>query len=259
MSSDFEAFKAYADKLHEQTLRCFQSSCSSLNSKMDKLVRQLDDVMESQKKMNKTLVQLSKAKPAPQLASEKNTHSIDHGNSNNSKSSHSSPPPPAPLEWAKNVLFIGDETWNNLEKVAEVRESDRSLELMCREGEIISNLYDATREKLLFAVPPNCSTVAIAVGRFDLLQESQLLTLRQASLDTVRKTNKKLLQAKLAPLKSMIGYLISQAKRVVLVIPPLQKHKIEVFQHWEKLLAEEMGPPAFPGSHFRMLNLPEAM
>ena len=247
-SPDLEALKSYVDKLQEQTLKCFQSSCASLHNKMDKLVRQIDDVVETQKKMAKTIQGLAKA-------------------SSSTRRGQPAPLPPpdssSPLDWAKNLLLTGDETWNCFQSVREVRDSLRELELkrnvqtMCRGGQTLSALYDGQRDKLLLAVPPKCTTIAIAIGRTDLLKENKLLTLRQASLDTVRRTNKGVLQTLLIPLKTMIARLNAQSKRVILVLPPLQKYKIEVFQHWEEILLEEMAP--LVGPNLQILNLPKAM
>jgi methyl-accepting chemotaxis protein len=70
---DIDDLMAFVSKLHEQTLNTIQSSSTALHNKLDKLVRQIDQVVETQKKMAKSIQTLSKAvdksSPSPQASS----------------------------------------------------------------------------------------------------------------------------------------------------------------------------------------------
>ncbi len=62
--------------------------------------------------------------------------------------------------WARNLLLVGDEHWGSLKEVTEdvATEVDKlerewRMRIVSRPGETLDRMYDAQREKLLFALP----------------------------------------------------------------------------------------------------------
>ena len=98
-----------------------------------------------------------------------------------------------------------------------------------------SNDSDETRESLICALPSKCFKVAISVGTYDL-KDNSLITLKEASMEEVRRRNEPKLVSKAALLRDLVMKLISQNKSVVVMIPPHGEERIELHSHWEEIL-----------------------
>ena len=100
--------------------------------------------------------------------------------------------------------------------------------------------------------------VAISVGTYDL-KDNSLITLKEASMEEVRRRNEPKLVAKATILRDLVRYtsnhmhtiylhllhhifplkvskLISQGKSVVVMVPPHGEERIELHHHWEEVL-----------------------
>ena len=124
--------------------------------------------------------------------------------------------------------------------------------MMGREGETLSRMYDETRESLICALPSKCFKVAISVGTYDL-KDNSLITLKEASMEEVRRRNEPKLQAKANILRDLVSKLISQGKSVVVMVPPHGEERIELHHHWEEVLLATLRDIRFP--KLRVLNM----
>ena len=96
-------------------------------------------------------------------------------------------------------------------------------------------MYDEQREQLICALPTRCYKVGISVGTYDL-KDNSLITLKEASMEEVRRRNEPKLVSKAALLRDLVMKLISQNKSVVVMIPPHGEERIELHSHWEEIL-----------------------
>ena len=88
------------------------------------------------------------------------------------------------------------------------------------------------------------------MGTYDL-KDNSLITLKEASMEEVRRRNEPKLVAKATILRDLVRYsytcndrhyplqvskLISQGKSVVVMVPPHGEERIELHHHWEEVL-----------------------
>ncbi len=126
--------------------------------------------------------------------------------------------------------------------------------------------------------------IAISIGSKDLLEPS-LLTLKENSLEGLRKNNKPILKDKAETLLCMIRYVLALVlvsylylntgiflfsyineklsgpfKVILILLPPPAPDRHEVFQQWEEIVLEETKEmvESSAGS-IRILNLPSVM
>ncbi len=114
--------------------------------------------------------------------------------------------------WSRNMLLLGDGHWQALREASDdlgrqmsTLEREWSLKVVSRSGETLDRMYDRQRGKVLFALPRGVEKVAISVGSKDL-QDPGLLTLKDNSLDVVRKSNAQKLNEKVDSLICIIRY-----------------------------------------------------
>merc|ERR1711915_597696 len=108
-----------------------------------------------------------------------------------------------------------------------------NLRVMGKEGETLSRMYDEQRECLISALPTRCFKVGISVGTYDL-KDNSLITLKEASMEEVRRRNEPKLVAKANILRDLVSKLISQNKSVVIMIPPHGEKRTEAARRFEK-------------------------
>ena len=162
------------------------------------------------------------------------------------------------MKWGLNMALIGDGHWKSFNIVEDIQNivsrMDRkvNLRVMGREGETLSRMYDETRESLICALPSKCFKVAISVGTYDL-KDNSLITLKEASMEEVRRRNEPKLQAKANILRDLVSKLISQGKSVVVMVPPHGEERIELHHHWEEVLLATLRDIRFP--KLRVLNM----
>merc|ERR1740123_626274 len=166
------------------------------------------------------------------------------------------------MKWGLNMALIGDGHWKSFNIVEDIQNivsrMDRkvNLRVMGREGETLSRMYDETRESLICALPSKCFKVAISVGTYDL-KDNSLITLKEASMEEVRRRNEPKLQAKANILRDLVSKLISQGKSVVVMVPPHGEERIELHHHWEEVLLATLRDVRFP--KLRVLNMAQVM
>jgi len=160
-------------------------------------------------------------------------------------------------------MLAGDGHWQALRDIEDVNKIIGKLEKECflriysKAGETVDRMWDSRRGRLLFALPPKVVKVAISAGSVEL-RDPTLLTLTGASLEEVRRANEEPLRAKARTLLAMLSYLAKQGKQVMLLLPPCGEEGLEISQHWEDIVLEEMGDLIVSGS-LKIINLPAAM
>merc|ERR1719402_600496 len=166
------------------------------------------------------------------------------------------------MKWGLNMAMIGDGHWKSFNIVEDIQnivsrmERKVNLRVMGREGETLSRMYDETRESLICALPTKCYKVAISVGTYDL-KDNSLITLKEASMEEVRRRNEPKLQAKANILRDLVSKLINQGKSVVVMVPPHGEERIELHHHWEEVLLATLRDIRFP--KLRVLNMAQVM
>ena len=265
------------------------STVGLLHNKVDKMVRLMVETSENQKKMNKVLQDLlkvgvvSKTEPNSVGGEEENgerrkrrrerersserrdERSGGGGKRSRSPEASESVSTTTPIDhefeemkWGLNMALIGDGHWKSFNIVEDIQnivsrmERKVNLRVMGREGETLSRMYDETRESLICALPTRCYKVAISVGTYDL-KDNSLITLKEASMEEVRRRNEPKLQAKANILRDLVSKLISQGKSVVVMVPPHGEERIELHHHWEEVLLATLRDIRFP--KLRVLNM----
>lgn len=229
---------------------------ASLQSKLDKVVRQLDSVSDTQKTIQKTLQQAIKSQTGLRTQNPSERNGVGP-TSQMADSAHLSE-----ASWAHNLFLLGDEVWMSLHSAPEVQAEIRelgpvqNLRINCRKGESLERLYDRQRRKILFALPPRTNHVALSVGSADLLQ-GDLLTLQDASLEEIRRRNEPRLRDLARHALELATSLVGQRKSVSILLPPQGNHRIEIFKHWEDILLREVDNLKEP--RLKILNLPVVM
>ena len=269
------------------------STVGLLHNKVDKMVRLMVETSENQKKMNKVLQDLLKVgvvskteannsvggggeeengerrkrRRERERSSERRDERSGGGSSKRSRSPEASESVSTTtpidhefeeMKWGLNMALIGDGHWKSFNIVEDIQNivsrMDRkvNLRVMGREGETLSRMYDETRESLICALPSKCFKVAISVGTYDL-KDNSLITLKEASMEEVRRRNEPKLQAKANILRDLVSKLISQGKSVVVMVPPHGEERIELHHHWEEVLLATLRDVRFP--KLRVLNM----
>ena len=264
------------------------STVGLLHNKVDKMVRLMVETSENQKKMNKVLQDLLKvgvvSKTEPNNVGgegeengerrkrrrERERSSERRDERSGSKRSRSPEVSEAvstttpidhefeEMKWGLNMALIGDGHWKSFNIVEDIQnivsrmERKVNLRVMGREGETLSRMYDETRESLICALPTKCYKVAISVGTYDL-KDNSLITLKEASMEEVRRRNEPKLQAKANILRDLVSKLINQGKSVVVMVPPHGEERIELHHHWEEVLLATLRDIRFP--KLRVLNM----
>ena len=235
----------------------FEKYHSSMQTKLDKVVRQMDDLAEKQQKLIKMVQSLKRKKvDVEDEAQEEDPVKKSPAKSADASSSN------ARDFWAKNLALVGDWHWQSLHKVPDIKlevtrlEKSSNFRVLSGSFDTLDRLYDSPRGRLLFALPPRIQKVAFSIGTVDL-SNPQLLTLKDDSLDAIRKKNAGFLKEKAGQLVRMAQYLISQNMTVGFLLPPYGEDRLEVFQHWEEVVKEEMA--GLPANKVRLINLPEVM
>merc|ERR1719483_1123798 len=267
------------------------STVGLLHNKVDKMVRLMVETSENQKKMNKVLqdllkVGLVKTEVAGGIAEEvdgekrkrrkEREKSRERGDSRDkrSRSPDSSLEPVVSslphqidhefeeMKWGLNMALIGDGHWKSFNIVEDIHnivtrmEKKVNLRVMGKEGETLSRMYDEQRECLISALPTRCYKVGISVGTYDL-KDNSLITLKEASMEEVRRRNEPKLVNKATSLRDLVVRLISQNKSVVVMIPPHGEERIELHHHWEEILLATLKDVRFP--KLRILNMAQVM
>merc|ERR1719445_1222004 len=267
------------------------STVGLLHNKVDKMVRLMVETSENQKKMNKVLqdllkVGLVKTEVAgganEEVDGEKRKRrkerekSRERGESRDkrSRSPDSSLEPVVSslphqidhefeeMKWGLNMALIGDGHWKSFNIVDDIHnivtrmEKKVNLRVMGKEGETLSRMYDEQRECLISALPTRCYKVGISVGTYDL-KDNSLITLKEASMEEVRRRNEPKLVAKANILRDLVMKLNNQNKSVVVMIPPHGEDRIELHHHWEEIILSTLKDIKFP--KIRILNMAQVM
>jgi len=268
------------------------STVGLLHNKVDKMVRLMVETSENQKKMNKVLQDLLKVGIVKTEVSGSNAgeeadgekrkrkkereRSRERGDSRDKRSgspdssiepSISSMPPQIDhefeeMKWGLNMALIGDGHWKSFNIVDDIHnivsrmEKKVNLRVMGKEGETLSRMYDEQRECLISALPTRCFKVGISIGTYDL-KDNSLITLKEASMEEVRRRNEPKLVSKAKLLRDLVSKLISQNKSVVIMIPPHGEERIELHHHWEEILMSTLKDIRFP--KLRVLNMAQVM
>ena len=90
------------------------------------------------------------------------------------------------------------------------------------------------------------------MGTYDL-KDNSLITLKEASMEEVRRRNEPKLAAKAGLLRDLVMRLNSQNKSVVVMIPPHGEDRIELHHHWEEIILATLKDIKFP--KIRILNM----
>lgn len=250
-----------------------------LNSKVDRLIRLMSDQVEAQAKTNRLIQVLSressgskKVKKPPVVNSValclKSLKEPEADLQEPQRSVHAQKPQRSAevdLNWASNTLLVGDALWLSLtsgqvpDVTAEVLklEAEVKFKVSCIKKDdlkvMLDDLYDLERDKILFALPPKVKKVVVSIGSADLFNPA-LLTLSQASLETLKAKNRPWLQAKADQLKAMVQKLIGLGKQVVYVVPFHRFPRREIFKHWQQILEETLD-----GGDLKVISLPDLM
>merc|ERR1719369_962697 len=267
------------------------STVGLLHNKVDKMVRLMVETSENQKKMNKVLQDLLKVGLVKTEVAGGATEEVDgekrkrrkereksreRGESRDkrSRSPDSSLEPVVSslphqidhefeeMKWGLNMALIGDGHWKSFNIVDDIHnivtrmEKKVNLRVMGKEGETLSRMYDEQRECLISALPTRCFKVGISVGTYDL-KDNSLITLKEASMEEVRRRNEPKLLSKATLLRDLVSKLIAQSKSVVIMIPPHGEERIELHHHWEEILLSTLKDIRFP--KLRILNMAQVM
>merc|ERR1712060_296960 len=114
-----------------------------------------------------------------------------------------------------------------------------------RDNEIIKRLYDISRDKLLFAIPPDVNTIAISIGTTDIInaqEEHKKLSTEDESDDSKHQNDRILRHIDIAAeqLKYMVEHLLIKNKKVLLLVPPyINQHKM-IFSHWQSIVTSSL-------------------
>merc|ERR1719445_44019 len=267
------------------------STVGLLHNKVDKMVRLMVETSENQKKMNKVLQDLLKVGLVKtevvgganeEVDGEKRKRrkerekSRERGESRDkrSRSPDSSLEPVVSslphqidhefeeMKWGLNMALIGDGHWKSFNIVDDIHnivtrmEKKVNLRVMGKEGETLSRMYDEQRECLISALPTRCYKVGISVGTYDL-KDNSLITLKEASMEEVRRRNEPKLVAKAQLLRDLVIRLNNQNKSVVVMIPPHGEERLELHHHWEEIVLSTLKDIKFP--KIRILNMGQVM
>ena len=160
------------------------------------------------------------------------------------------------------MALIGDGHWKSFNMVEDIHKITGRMEhkvnfrVMGKEGETLSRMYDEQRECLISPLPTRCYKVAISVGTYDL-KDNSLITLKEASMEEVRRRNEAKLVAKAELLRDLVIRLNNQNKSVVVMIPPHGEERIELHHHWEEIVLSTLKDIKFP--KIRILNMGQVM
>jgi len=166
------------------------------------------------------------------------------------------------MKWGLNMALIGDGHWKSFHMVEDIHnivsrmEHKVNFRVMGKEGETLSRMYDDQRESLISALPTRCYKVGISVGTYDL-KDNSLITLKEASMEEVRRRNEPKLVAKATILRDLVMKLNNQNKSVVVMIPPHGEDRIELHHHWEEIILSTLKDIKFP--KIRILNMAQVM
>merc|ERR1719445_36751 len=267
------------------------STVGLLHNKVDKMVRLMVETSENQKKMNKVLQDLLKVGLVKtevvgganeEVDGEKRKRrkerekSRERGESRDkrSRSPDSSLEPVVSsvpnqidhefeeMKWGLNMALIGDGHWKSFNIVDDIHnivtrmEKKVNLRVMGKEGETLSRMYDEQRECLISALPTRCYKVGISVGTYDL-KDNSLITLKEASMEEVRRRNEPKLLSKATLLRDLVVKLNNQNKSVVVMIPPHGEERLELHHHWEEIVLSTLKDIKFP--KIRILNMGQVM
>merc|ERR1719232_2520034 len=272
------------------------STVGLLHNKVDKMIRLMVETSENQKKMNKTLGELlksgfhkaetpststpavpdeggdrerSRERETEPVTKDKRSRSPD---SSIESSSLQTGPVSATgggidhefeeMKWGLNMALIGDGHWKSFHMVEDIHnivsrmEAKVNFRVMGKDGETLSRMYDDQRESLISPLPVRCSKVGISVGTYDL-KDNSLITLKEASMEEVRRRNEPKMMAKAGLLRDLVMRLNSQNKSVVVMIPPHGEDRIELHHHWEEIILATLKDIKFP--KIRILNMAQVM
>ena len=272
------------------------STMGLLHNKVDKMIRLMVETSENQKKMNKVLQDLLKSgfiKSEPSIVNngddadsdrkrkrKERERSREREESVGSRDKRSRSPENIgssisvgggqhqidhefeEMKWGLNMALIGDGHWKSFHMVEDIKDIVTRMEqkvnfrVMGKEGETLSRMYDDQRESLITALPTRCYKVGVSVGTYDL-KDNSLITLKEASMEEVRRRNEPKLMAKANLLRDLVMKLNNQNKSVVVMIPPHGEDRIELHHHWEEILISSLKDIKFP--KIRLLNMAQVM
>ena len=90
------------------------------------------------------------------------------------------------------------------------------------------------------------------MGTFDL-KDNSLITLKEVSMEEMKRRNEPKLAAKAGLLRDLVMRLKSQNKSVVVMITPHSEDTIELHHHWEEIILATLKDIKFP--KIRILNI----
>ena len=278
-------------KLEKQS-NAQNSAFDTLNKKVDKLVRLLSDVQETETKMTKAFANLTKiieqSKPLPparsvgaflqnlQENSAKSTVVGDENNTDKERNKKEIQPKKIQrqpvneldqLKWGQHVYLLGDSLFQNLQEVPDVKDQLEKMKQHWKMKTVsinnakISDLFNANNNNFTskVVIPPNVKKVVVSVGAEDLFDD-KLKTLKDFDLKKVKLENHGRLKQKAEHIKRMIEKLLKKGKSVIYIVPHTCIQRKEIFNHFEEIVTEvlsEISPD--PPTTFKILNLPKLM
>merc|ERR1719510_130679 len=184
------------------------------------------------------------------------------------------------LEWAEGLFLIGDLFWNSFLKYARIQRKITKLEethngrgrcgkfrlFVRKNDEVIANLYDSVRGKLLFALPPKIKTVCISIGAQDIsnivlqVKNKKVVEGECQNKDKIVSFMSNAVMLKLEELaksiKSMAMKLQDMNKAVILLVPHGNEN-FKLFDVWREMMANLAS--ILPSPLFQILHLSDVM
>lgn len=300
-ASDFAALSAQMTQLEnklEKQSNAQNSAFDTLNKKVDKLVRLLSDVQETETKMTKAFANLTKiieqSKPSPPARSvgaflqnlqENSAKSNGDGESTSENNSSSDKEKTKKeiiqpqriqrqpvneldqLKWGQHVYLLGDSLFQNLQEVPDVKDQLEKMKQHWKMKTVsinnakISDLFNANNNNFTskVVIPPNVKKVVVSLGAEDLFDE-KLKTLKDVDLKRLKLENHGRLKQKAEHIKRMIEKLLKKGKNVIYIIPHTCIQRKEIFNHFEEIVSEVLSEISpDPPTTFKILNLPKLM
>ena len=157
----------------------------TLNTKVDKLIRLLSDLAENSAKLSKNFAEITKKlenntkAEKPSAAKSvgvflQNLHKNEEKAKNVAEKATVQRPnvdPLAELKWGLNLYLLGDGIFNMLLSVEDVKgqldkmKANLHLTIRAKDKATVGSLYDRSRDKFIFAMPPKAKTIVLSIGR----------------------------------------------------------------------------------------------
>jgi len=184
------------------------------------------------------------------------------------------------LEWGEGLFLIGDVFWNSFLKYARIQRKITKLEekhngrgkcgkfrlFVRKNDEVIENLYDSVRGKLLFALPPKVKKVCISIGAQDISNIVSQVKNKKVVEGECQNKDKNVsfmsnavmlkLEELAKSIKSMVMKLQDMNKAVILLVPHGNEN-FKLFDVWREMMANLAS--TFPSPLFQILYLSDVM